>query len=272
MDKVVVNNETKYKLILIEHFPSVIVDLILSYMNKYNVRHIEDIIVDDYYRIFIRDNDIFVYKLDNNTLYGKHKTYKIPKNNKMIEFIDDERVLLLNYGRYHKILNIQNSQIIDDLQFIGIDKEFCTHKNEYMVFKDSDGKNIFIFDVINKKLVCNIAFQIKISHESLIIDNMLFITGRYEPIIFKYSILGEHIQNIHFENRTLGISWFRCYININEHEIILTDGQNIIFYDLDGCQLNKINMNMNIDHRAITSSEYVHFLSDKKINKYKRVL
>jgi hypothetical protein len=272
MESNIINNETKYKLILIEQFPNVIVEMILSYLNKHNLQYVEYITTRKLDRVLVQGNNDFVHRYYSNELHCKNEIYKIPDEYRVIDFFNDAEHILVNNNGIYKILNIQNTQIVNNLEFIKIMGEICTFNNKYIIFKEYNEKNIHFFDIINDKLVCSITCSCVTTTESAIIDDTIFLTGHYEPIIFKYDISGKHIENINFKKKILGTPWNNIFVKIIEHEIILTIKNNILFYDLAGLLLSTLTIDNNMNLRPIITLNHIYIIQDKKICKHKRVL
>jgi hypothetical protein len=266
---IIMNNEIKYKLILIEHFPTVIVEMILSYMTKLNLHYVDNIARDQFdYFLVQGDNEFIRY---GNELRDKHRTYKIPNNYTIKEFINTEQILVVN-GYEYKILNIKNAQVINDLRFIGDNIEYCTFSDEYIVFRYINIQGAFIFNIVTNECVCNITTPCHITNESAVIDNEVFLTGYTNPIIFKYDISGKHINNIYFKNKIFGRTWDSYFVKIIKYEIILARGDSILFYNLDGLSLYVVIINVAIHVRPIITPNHIYITHDREIHKYKRVL
>jgi hypothetical protein len=163
-------------------------------------------------------------------------------------------------------------KIIKDLQYIGLNKNYCTSNDKYIIFKYNSSKNITIFDIDNMRFICDIIAPRVITHESRIINNILYITARYKPLIFRYKISGEYVDSISFANDCTDKSWVHSNVSMINYEIIIVIENSVLFYDLDGNKIETLIMNNYDAYGIYVTPDHVYQRYYDKIQKYKRML
>jgi hypothetical protein len=265
------DSDNKHKLILDSYFPNVITYMILSYIGRYGLQNDGCIYADYTYKIICGRN--LIIQTEDGIIHDNQIVYKIPLRERVCNFISNYVVLLRNddTGMY-KIFNISLQQTITDLINIERDKLYCTLNSKYIIFRHNKNKNITIFDMHKMKFICDMIAPYQVTHESLIVNNILYITAHFVPIIFRYTILGECIGRINIVTDPEDILWSNSNVYITDNEIIIVRRRTIIFYDLEGNKLETLKINDQGSYNIYVNSTYVYLRYNNKIHKYMRVI
>jgi hypothetical protein len=280
MDSNKEDNEIKNE--LIKYFPTVLADMILSYIHKCKLQYIESI-VDDVTDLLIYNDNIYICNHYAYIIYNSSKMYDLApikefKKDRVIAFIDENIVLLSNLKNSYYFFNIENLQIVEDSNFIINVGEYndytlyCTSNNKYIILKNTN--KIYVVNIIKpNNIIYTIDPKIEImSDEISVVDDIIYITCSSLPKILRYKISGEFIDEISFLKDFIIQKWRVCHVKITNSEIIIISGNNVLFYDLDGVKYESFT----IDHHAICSpcvtSKYIYVKSNRKFHKYKRVM
>jgi hypothetical protein len=262
------DNTVEYKQLLIIYFPTVIANLILTYMPLYNLQYIESInyAVDDFILFF--DKNICVRSFKNNTICVNGEIYKIPLDNSPRCFVNKKIVLLEDNKTYkYKLFNIDTLKIIKNIDFYGY---FCSINDKYIIFRNNGCIELYNIETMELELNINTGYEV--TSEIGIINGIIYITVHNDPHILRYTMSGKDIGKLSFE--FLRNVWKRSFISILKFEIIIAYNNTITYYDLNGIKLKELNMSRNINGTPYMTPDYVFIqnVDKQQIHKYKRVI
>jgi hypothetical protein len=254
------NNEKKYIAILIDYFPSVIILIILSYVNKYNLQ-------------FIESSEFYTYDFLKELLYKKiplsiHKTISFCG----VEDIINEKIILTkdsSYERY-KMFDVETLQVIKEFYCDEKIGSYCASDGKYIIFRKFPTINIV--DINDMKIINTLRPLHSATYETMIVNNIVYLTANSSKRISKYALSGEHIDDIWLEKELINRAWCLVHIKITNNEIIMIDCPRVLFYDLNGNKLGESLTNESEINLPIVTSDFICFRSDGRIYKYKRVL
>jgi hypothetical protein len=267
------NKQIDHKSILNNHFPNVIVDMILLYIGKFNLR-------------FVESSDEITYAFIKGVQLISDQFPKISNYINCWDIIDDTIILLKDFGPlldgsrvpaslargHYKIFNIKTSQIVKEF-YHRTDGEthYCSSDGKYIIFLDSRGGKLSIFDIDEKKIISNVYPCCMVTMESMIINDIIYTTSAYERLILKYTIFGIFIGIISFEDICEHITWSSAHIRITNNEIIIIIRQKVLFYDLEGIKLGESTINQYTRTRPKITSSHVYVMYKDRHHKYERI-
>jgi hypothetical protein len=97
-----------------------------------------------------------------------------------------------------------------------------------------------------------------------IINDIIYVIIYSEPIIYKYTLLGETIGFIPFV-KTLP---YLCHVKILNEEIVVFHRNNITFYDLDGNEITSTNIDRNVTENCIITRNNLYVIDEHNCYKY----
>jgi hypothetical protein len=110
------------------------------------------------------------------------------------------------------------------------------------------------------------------TYETMIVNNIVYLTANSLKLISRYKLSGEYIDDILFEEELMNRSWHHVRIKITNNEIIVIDCPRVLFYDLDGNKLEESLINQHKIESPVVTSDFICYRSDGHIYKYKRIL
>jgi hypothetical protein len=268
-------NNQLYTSLLAKYIIIDVAKIILSYMNKFQLRHVASIHFKNITDIFTHNDEAYIFhpRAIHKIVNTDFKLYTFKRNIIPEKIIDDKNILITDFahplGGTIIMFNVTNCQ----------KTKFPFHMSHYPVTVNES--YIIIRDYTNCYTVYDLNKCLKLGQfksifhtsdsESAIIRNIIYIVVRNEQLIVKkYSLSGKHIEDIKFNDHN-------CKVKICHNEIIVYQNHKILFYDLNGELLMTTHTDIksdidNITHFSATSN-YVYVVeSEQQLNIYNRVI
>jgi hypothetical protein len=268
------------KIILYDHFPTVIIDMILLYMGKFNLQFIESVNICTYdfiKTIFDKPNGSRTSaKRQASVGRGLNNPENLPSTSIKIcsdnwDIINEK---IISVTRYYEnkctLFDMKTAQIIKELHWDEHYGRYCASDGKYIVFKYSN--KISVLDIKKMNIICTIEPEHQVTFEIAIINNVIYITKNNIPEILKFKISGEYYNRISFKKDFPQNTWVHSRVRIIGNEIVITRDETILFYDLDGHKLGESVINQHTQNRPFVTPNYVCIRQDRIFYKYKRVL
>jgi hypothetical protein len=248
--------------IFIEHFPAVIVSIILSYTNRYNLLSIES-------------SECWTYKFLREMFHTKKISASIQNSinfNDLHDIINEKIILIRDSSnKQYKLIDMDTSQIIKKFYYDDNWGYYCASDGKYMIFKKG-WTQINIVDINEMKIIGTIKSLYPVTHEIMIVNDIVYLTANSFKIILKYTLSGEYIDKICFEKELVTSFWYRVCIKITHDEIVVIDHPKVLFYDLNGNKLEKSIIDHNPSKILVVTANFMCTRYNGYIYKYKRVL
>jgi hypothetical protein len=260
--------EFYYKIILDDHFPNVISNMILSYVGEFNVRLVESF-ENRFTRLLICDNNIYTYN-GFSKLHSPNKIYDLSniKMYSVIAIINIDTILIKHcvFQDYH-LYNMETQKITEDLGYIN--STYRTSNSKYVVFIKYNC--ISIYNIIKNEFMRGICPKNSITDKIFIMDDIIYVISSVNPRIIKYTISGNCIGYIaipkEFSNNIKHIN-----ITISNNEIVICDKSKILFYDLNGNEHDWLTLPYDDASEYYVTSNHIIISYKDNFYKYKRVL
>jgi hypothetical protein len=249
------NKENNHKLLLDDYFPSVISELILLYVGKFNLQLIEY-------------TNVITYEFIK-TVFNIHNDFSLHKDifKDRWDIIDDKTILVTNKkDSMYTIYNVKTLQIVKNFYYHG--GVYCASDGKHIIFK-KDG-SIIVFDIDKTKVICTINPDRSVTFETTIINDIIYVTANDESEILKYTLSGDRIGIISF-HLSYGF-WNKSRIRIIGDEIVIIHGYTVLFFDLRGYQLGLSTICHSTLAKPKVTANYVCVMQDGVTYKYKRII
>jgi hypothetical protein len=249
------SNNKEYTLLLENHFPTVIAEMIISYIDKYNLQFVE---------IFNSSVYNFMKKLFNKSC----ETLHLMSIMSIFDIIDENTIIFKSkLCNEYKIFDINKNKIIK--KFV-CDGNYCTSDGKYLVI--ASGSKLNIFSISEKKVISTIQPIYTIASEITIVNDIVYVTLSSTPKILKYGLNGERIGSLNFRNKFLGYEWIDTRIKITKNEIIILVQYDVIFFDLNGNILGKSDIQNYGYVTPYVTNDYICIFDKDTAYKYKRII
>jgi hypothetical protein len=262
------DSDEKHKLIIDEHFPTVITKMIMSYIGKFNLQFVEssnDDVVTMAKKLCIK-YDFFKKMCNSPSKISPSLPYDTEDIHSSFDIVNENLILYNSLNRL-VIFDVKTSQVIKDFYFSGPLGYYVACDGIHFVFRDK--KRINILNIKKMKIISTIDVPYAITSEIGIYDDIIYITRSNAPLILKYRINGEYIDTICLSSERL---WSKCHIKITCNGIVIGYFLNVIFYDFEGNKLGESRVRDDIRSPFHVTSNFICIVINGVLHKYKRIM
>jgi hypothetical protein len=267
-----VNNKTEYESELIKYFPTVIAEMILSYVGKYNLQYVDKMYLGDYDHVLNYNEYVYIHNTLKSTLYDiiLKKYYHIPSTGSIISFIGKKKILIKNDNEYI-IFDLIKCKTVKNIKYIEHNTScYRASNNKYIIFITIN--DIIVHNTNNMKMISSIKKPCGITRESEIIHDTFYGVDNYRPRIIKYNIVNNHIEHVYFDVEFEDKNWASCFVKIINHDIIMFYYDEIFFYDSDGYLLHINKLTQLIPKNYYVTLDHMYFKKSNELQIYKRII